>query len=213
MSFYWIKTNWIIKRVFKKFIWDIPNEQNEVYLTFDDGPIPKVTTWVLEQLNQYNFKGTFFCIGRNIEQNPAIFKTIIQQGHSIGNHTFEHLNGWQTKTEDYIKSIKYCEDIIRSASTNNSKPTLFRPPYGKLKKSQSVAIRQLDYKIILWDVLSADFDVSISKEKCLDNVLSNIKPGSIIVFHDSVKAFENLSYALPKTLEYLHKNNFKCSPL
>lgn len=213
MKFYWIKTNWIIKRIFYNYIWDVSNTGKTVYLTFDDGPIPEVTTWVLEELRKYDAKATFFCIGDNIKKNPALFKKISNEGHVIGNHTFSHLNGWKTKTETYLKNIKKCEDIIQENGDPNIISKIFRPPYGKIKTPQSKQIRELGYKIIMWDVLSADFDTTISKEKCLENVLSNVKPGSIIVFHDSIKAFKNLKYVLPKTLIFLKSNDFNCEVL
>ena len=206
MKPYWIKTPLIIKKIFSNYAWDIPNNDNKVYLTFDDGPTPQITNWVLSELKKYNAKATFFCIGKNIEQNPEIYQNIINQGHFVGNHTFNHLNGWRTDVKKYIKN---------TLKLNNQQPTnqnikLFRPPYGKIKPSQSKKLRQLNYKIIMWDVLSADFDTSISQEKCLKNVLKNVKSGSIIVFHDSHKAFKNLEYVLPKTLEFLNNSGFVC---
>ncbi|TDE05206.1 polysaccharide deacetylase family protein [Flavobacterium sandaracinum] len=213
MKFYWIKTNWFIKKIFSKYTWDVSNTGNTVYLTFDDGPIPKVTIWVLEELKKYNLKATFFCIGENIGKHPEIFKKVISDGHSIGNHTFNHLNGWKTSADAYLKNIRLCEEVIEKTVDHSSKYKLFRPPYGKIKTAQSIEIRKLGYKIIMWDVLSADFDTTLSREQCLNNVLSNLKPGSIIVFHDSIKAFKNLEYVLPKTLAFLKENNFNCGAL
>ncbi len=206
MSFYWIKTNSLIKKIFSKYTWDIPNNENKIYLTFDDGPMPEITEWVLEELKKYDVKATFFCIGNNIEKYPDVFAKVINEGHSVGNHTFNHLNGWKTPTEDYLENVKLCEVSISNLKPKTS--NLFRPPYGKIKASQAKKVKQLGYKIIMWDVLSADFDIEISPENCLDNVLSNVKSGSIIVFHDSIKAFPNLEYTLPKTLKILTDRGF-----
>jgi peptidoglycan/xylan/chitin deacetylase (PgdA/CDA1 family) len=210
MGFYWIKTNSIIKKIFSKYVWDLPNVENKIYLTFDDGPTPQVTEWVLEQLLQHNAKATFFCIGKNIEAHPSLLKKTIDMGHRIGNHTFNHLNGWQTSTNEYSSNVLLCEKSISNQilKDSNEKSKIFRPPYGKIKSKQAKELLKQGYKIIMWDVLSADFDQAISTEKCLKNVILNVKPGSIIVFHDSVKAFKNLEYTLPKVLDYLDKNNF-----
>ncbi|MFV8268671.1 polysaccharide deacetylase family protein [Flavobacterium sp. GT2N3] len=215
MKFYWIKTNWIIKKIFSNYTWDVPTTRNSntVYLTFDDGPIPEITEWVLNELKKYDVKATFFCIGDNIDKNPDLFKKVISEGHSIGNHTFNHLNGWKTSSKAYVENTKLCEDAIQKNSTPTLKSKIFRPPYGKLKVSQSRKLRKQGYKIIMWDVLSADFDQTVSQEQCLNNVLTNVKPGSIIVFHDSIKAFKNLKHVLPKTLAYLKENNFNCEVL
>ena len=203
MKFYWIKTNQLIKIIFKNYVWDIPNNENKIYLTFDDGPTPDITEWTLSQLKKYNAKATFFCIGNNIEKHPDIFNKIIEDGHSIGNHTFNHLNGWKTKTEKYVDNVNLCNNQIQKSTNHPINSTIFRPPYGKIKSNQAKKIKQLGYKIIQWDVLSADFDNTISVEDCLENVLSNIKKGSIVVFHDSLKARKNLEYVLPKTLDFL----------
>lgn len=208
MKLYWIKTNAVIKRLFSNYVWDIPNKDKKVFLTFDDGPTPEITEWTLAQLKNYNAKATFFCIGNNIQKHPEVFNTIIQEGHAIGNHTFNHLNGWKTATQEYIANAILCDSQIQKATTCNKQPLLFRPPYGKIKSRQAKLLKQMGYKIIMWDVLSADFDQTITPEQCLNNVISTVKSGSIIVFHDSVKSFKNLEYALPKTLEYLKENGF-----
>ncbi len=219
MSYYWIKTNSIIKKIFRNYVWDIANDENKIYLTFDDGPTPKITEWVLKQLKKHDAKATFFCIGNNIEKHPEIFEKVINEGHSIGNHTFNHQNGWKTSTEEYLENVKSCESLILNPKSNpsfselakqsyNLKSAIFRPPYGKIKPLQAKKLQKIGYKIIMWDVLSADFDTTISPEKCLENVFKNVKSGSVIVFHDSVKAFPNLEYTLPKTLEILSKRGF-----
>ncbi|HEU4789491.1 MAG TPA: polysaccharide deacetylase family protein [Flavobacterium sp.] len=210
MKFYWIKTNKFIKKIFPNYVWDIPNVENKIYLTFDDGPTPEITEWVLEELKKHQAKATFFCIGKNINNHAAIFLKTIEEGHSIGNHTYNHLKGWITSTEDYLNNIALCKSEIDNLAPTirNPQSALFRPPYGKVKKSQSKKLRQLGYKIIMWDVLSADFDQTITPEKCLENILQNVQSGSIIVFHDSVKAFKNLEYTLPRSLEILGQRGF-----
>jgi peptidoglycan/xylan/chitin deacetylase (PgdA/CDA1 family) len=208
MKLSWVKTHWTIKKLFSNYVWDIPNHENKVYLTFDDGPTPKITEWTLAQLKNYNARATFFCIGDNVRKYPEIFQKVIDENHSIGNHTFNHLNGWKTLTSDYTENVRLFETEHYKLNTKHCK--LFRPPYGKIKLSQSVGLRKLGYKIIMWDVLSEDFDATISQEQCLENVLKNVTSGSIIVFHDSKKASRNLEYALPRTLEFLKEKGFIC---
>lgn len=204
--FYWVKTNRFIKWLFSNQVWSLPNSENKIYLTFDDGPTPEVTEWVLGLLKQNEIKATFFCIGKNISSYPAIFEKVIKEGHSIGNHTFNHLSGWKTSTETYLKNIRDCEtEIYKLNSANN---LLFRPPYGKITSAQSKKLRKLGYKIIMWDILTADFDTSISPEKCFENATKKVENGSIIVFHDSKKAFENIKHVLPKAIEYYKSKGF-----
>lgn len=207
----WVKIHWIFKKLFSNYVWDIPNSENKVYLTFDDGPTLEITEWTLNQLKEYNAKATFFCIGDNVRKFPKIFQKVINEGHSIGNHTFNHLNGWETSTSDYIENVKLYEIEHNKLNTEHCK--LFRPPYGKIKPSQSKILRKLGYKIMMWDIISYDFDAKISKEQCLENVLKNVKTGSIIAFHDSKKAFTNLEYALPRTLDFLKKKGFVCEKI
>ncbi|WP_207536070.1 polysaccharide deacetylase family protein [Desertivirga arenae] len=191
---YLIKTPFWLRWLYPDFIWRQSTDQAKVYLTFDDGPIPEVTPFVLDTLAAFNAKGTFFCIGDNIRKHPEVFKRVVTEGHSIGNHTFNHLKGWTTEDNVYLENFQQCQQLIKS--------DLFRPPYGRIKRSQAAKLREAypDLKIIMWDVLSGDFDQQLSPDACLKNVLSTISPGSIIVFHDSVKAFERLKRALPGTL-------------
>jgi len=204
MHKYFIKTPWLAKKIFSSYIWSLPANDNEVYLTFDDGPHPTITPWVLDQLRQYNVKATFFCIGNNVEKYPHIVQQVLNEGHSIGNHTYHHLNGWKTDDQKYLDDISKASQIITS--------NLFRPPYGRIKNSQAkkiqVAMQTNDAKIIMWDVLSADFDPLFSPQKCLNNVMENVSSGSIIVFHDSEKAFPNLEYVLPKALQSFKEYGF-----
>ena len=202
-----IKVHPLIKKLLSKYVWDIPTSDKKIYITFDDGPTPEITQWTLNLLKQYNAKATFFCIGDNIQKYPEIFKEILANKHSIGNHTFNHLNGWKTDNKKYLDNFLQCELEIRNQFLENSSK-LFRPPYGKIKSSQATAIRRLGYKIIMWTLVSYDFDSTLSKEECLDIVIKNCQPGAIIVFHDSKKAFKNLEYVLPKTLEFLTQNNY-----
>jgi peptidoglycan/xylan/chitin deacetylase (PgdA/CDA1 family) len=211
MKLSWVKIHWSIKLLFSNYVWSLPNNENKVYLTFDDGPTPEITEWTLAQLKKYNAKATFFCIGDNIRKYPEIFQKVVAEEHSIGNHTFNHLNGWKTSSQNYIENAKLYEVEHNKQNTPNSK--LFRPPYGKIKPSQSKILRKLGYKIIMWEVLSEDYDRSVSPEQCLENVLKNVTSGSIIVFHDSQKANRNLEYALPRTLEFLKEKGFVCEKI
>jgi peptidoglycan-N-acetylglucosamine deacetylase len=221
MNLRWVKTNWLIKKIFSNYIWDLPNDENKIYLTFDDGPTPNSTEWVLEQLELYKAKATFFCIGENIKNYPVIFEKIVSKGHTIGNHTQKHPNGWKTKDKVYIDNVELCKSVLeehikklcKSITSDSQSNNLFRPPYGKIKPSQSTKLRKKGYKIIMWNIVSYDFDPFISKEECLQNVLLNIQSGSIIVFHDSVKAFSNLEFVLPKVLEYCAKKGFICESI
>jgi peptidoglycan/xylan/chitin deacetylase (PgdA/CDA1 family) len=209
MKFYWVKTHWLVRKILSCFTWHFPTTEKVVYLTFDDGPTPEITDWTLELLEEFRAKATFFCIGENIAQHPALFKKIQAAGHSIGNHTYNHLNGWHSTTKKYTENVLKCESELNSfAAGNTLRQKLFRPPYGKITPKLFRFLRENEYKIVMWDVLSADFDTSISPEKCAANVLENIEPGSIIIFHDSIKASKNLKYALPTTLKFLTKKGY-----
>ena len=210
MKPYLIKTPGLIKFLFKNWIWSFSSYKKELYLTFDDGPTPEVTNWVLRELAKYNAKATFFCIGKNVANYPKIYLKIIAHNHSIGNHTYNHLNGFKTEDSDYVQNVtefEYLTEEHPELIPKNAK--LFRPPYGKINLPQASKIRKMGYKIIMWDVLSADFDTTVSKEKCLENVIRNTSNGSIINFHDSIKAEEKLQYTLPKILDYYTNKGYK----
>lgn len=208
--FYWVKTNRFIKWLFNNQVWSIPNNENKIYLTFDDGPTPEITEWVLDLLKKDEIKATFFCIGKNIQQNPAIFKRIIEEGHAVGNHTNNHINGWKKSTKEYLGNVTFCEKTIQNQIESKLEHNrLFRPPYGKVTSSQSKSLRKLGYKIIMWDILTADFDKKIPQEECLKNATEKAENGSIIVFHDSVKAHKKLLYALPRAIQYYKDKGFK----
>jgi len=196
----------LIKNLFPNLVWELPAKEKVIYLTFDDGPTPEITPWTLNILKQYNAKATFFCIGKNVEKHPEIFSKIVSEGHTIGNHTYNHLKGWKTNNKDYIDNVIQTQQVFenhQSAIVN-----LFRPPYGQIKPKQIKALSLLGYKIIMWSVLSVDWDKAISKEKCLENVINNTSSGSIVVFHDSKKASINMQYALPKVLDYFSKKGY-----
>ena len=188
-----IKTPNVIQHLFPNFTWRVPTQEKVRYLTFDDGPIPYVTPWVLQCLETYQAKATFFCVGDNIQKHPDIFDQVVEAGHSVGNHTFNHLNGWTSDHIPYFHNVRHCAQLTHTV--------LFRPPYGRLRPKQAQFL-QRHYRIVMWDVLSADFDPMVSPDQCLHNVIDNATEGSIIVFHDNIKATENLFYALPRVLEH-----------
>jgi peptidoglycan/xylan/chitin deacetylase (PgdA/CDA1 family) len=190
----------IFSLLFPSLIWRFKEREKIIYLTFDDGPIPEVTPWVLDLLKEFNAKATFFSVGDNAKKHPALLKKIISSGHSIGNHTMNHLNGWKTPDEKYFSNVSECSRFV------NSK--LFRPPYGRIKFSQIRKLKK-DFRIIMWDVLSRDYDSTLTGEQCFENVKSKAKPGSIIVFHDSIKAESRLRHALPETLKYFSDLGYK----
>jgi peptidoglycan/xylan/chitin deacetylase (PgdA/CDA1 family) len=194
------KTPNFIKGYYKSLTWNVPTLEKDLYLSFDDGPTEEVTGWVLDQLKAYNAKATFFCIGKNVKKHPAIYQRILEEGHAVGNHSYSHLKGWKTKNADYFKDIIKCSKWVDS--------TLLRPPYGKIKKSQIKPLLKR-YHIIMWDVLSGDYSAEVSEIDCTQNVISQAREGSIVVFHDSVKASKNLYYALPKCLAHFHQLGFK----
>jgi peptidoglycan/xylan/chitin deacetylase (PgdA/CDA1 family) len=175
-----------------------------LYLTFDDGPIPEVTPWVLDTLKEYQAKATFFCIGRNIERNPDVFQRLLAEGHRVGNHTFDHPSGWETGLFEYLRNTLHCQQFTRTG--------LFRPPYGRITLSQARALARR-FQLVFWDVLSEDFDANLSAHKCLRNVLAKARPGSIIVFHDSLLAEDRVRYALPRTLEHFAHKGYRFESL
>lgn len=193
----------ILPFIFPRYTWKRQTNQKTVYLTFDDGPIPNVTEWVLDILRQYNVKATFFCIADNIRKHPHIFNRIIAEGHRVGNHTFNHLNGWKNENEYYLNNILLANEEISKHLILDKQPLLYRPPYGKIKKVQANNVLNNGYEIIMWSHLTKDYDKTITPEECYKRAITSMAPGSIIVFHDSIKASQNLYYALPKVIEYL----------
>lgn len=197
---YLIKTPFWLKAIYPKLLWNKERSEKTVYLTFDDGPTEEITKSVLSELKKHQAKASFFLIGKNAEAHPELVEKIKDEGHSIGNHTQNHLKGWKTSTTNYLKNIEECSSIFTS--------DLFRPPYGQIGFTQIPALKKRGYTIVMWDVLSGDFDPKIDGEQCYKNVVNNLENGSIIVFHDSVKAWPSLQKALPKVLLYLNEKGF-----
>jgi len=194
----------LLRSFYKDSLWRMNENERVIYLTFDDGPVPEMTPWVLDILKSYNIRATFFCVGDNILKNESLFNRIINEGHQIGNHTFNHLKGWKIKKSTYLENTERCEEL--------TKTKLFRPPYGRIKKSQYNAILQ-NYKVVFWDVLSYDYDNFTSPIKCLENSIKYTRNGSIIVFHDNIKAEANLKFALPNYIEHFLKLNYTFATL
>jgi peptidoglycan-N-acetylglucosamine deacetylase len=197
---YFTKTPALLKPLFSSLTWSIPTDKNEIFLTFDDGPTPQLTYWILDCLERYQAKATFFCVGANVEKYPDVYQAILNKGHSIANHTFNHLNGWKTETEAYINNVTQAAAFIDSK--------LFRPPYGKMTRSQSKILQNMGYQIIMWEVLSGDFDPKVSAEETVENVLKHTKRGSIIVLHDNEKMMDKIHYGLPKMLQALSEKGY-----
>lgn len=194
----------LLRSFYKDSLWRMDKNESVIYLTFDDGPIPELTPWILDILKVNEVKATFFCVGENIKKNPEIFDRIINEGHQIGNHTFNHIKGWEVNKTAYHENVEKCQEL--------TKTTLFRPPYGRIKKSQYKLISE-KYKVVFWDVLTYDYDRLTTPKKCLDNGLKHTRNGSIVVFHDNIKAEENLKFALPHYIEHFLKLNYKFATL
>jgi peptidoglycan/xylan/chitin deacetylase (PgdA/CDA1 family) len=188
------RTPSVLRSFYPSLLWRVDTSEKEIYLTFDDGPIHGPTDFVLDTLKSFNAKGTFFCIGDNIQKHPEQLKKIISEGHAVGNHTFNHLNGWRTTNDLYMQNVNECQLLLPEKK-------LFRPPFGRIKFSQ-VPLLKKDYQIVMWDILTFDYDRSLAKEKCLRGAISALRPGSIVVFHDSIKAEKNLTYVLPGFMEH-----------
>ena len=205
---YLIKTPFWLRALYPNCTWKLPSKEKVIYISFDDGPHPEATPFVLAALKKFNAKATFFCIGNNVLKHPNVYESILLQGHQVGNHTYDHLNGWKTETPTYIENIKDATNLIES--------NLFRPPYGRITRKQIKNIKsdsKCPQHIIMWDVLSGDFDLKLTGEDCAKNVIKNTQPGSIIVFHDSQKSWERMSVALPIVLAYFSNLGYRLEAL
>lgn len=200
---YFVKTPAILRHLFPSIVWKL-QAIDTVYITFDDGPYPAITPFVLDTLQEYDAKGTFFCVGQQVEKHPEIFDKIKNNGHSVGNHTYSHFDGWKTQNNQYQKDTEQANTLIKSP--------LFRPPYGRITPLQKRYLSQ-NYKIIMWDILSGDFDKDKTPDQIFQNVISNIEEGSIIVFHDSPQAYDKLKIVLPQLLDYLKSLEIKCKAI
>lgn len=188
----------------RNLIWEIPEKEKALYLSFDDGPVAGITDTTLSVLDKFNARATFFCVGENVKKNPGIYKNIMAAGHAVGNHTFHHLNGWNTPPEDYYRDIHECAQLVNS--------NLFRPPYGRITCNQTSYLSKA-YKIIMWSVISGDFDPSVNADRCVSNVLRSAKAGSIIVMHDGENSGEKMLKALPQVLDHFTSKGFTFQPL
>lgn len=210
----YFKTPSLAPWLWPNYTWRRKENEKIIYLTFDDGPIPEVTEFVLETLESFEAKATFFCVGDNIRKHPAIFQSVITAGHQVGNHTYNHLNGIKQADDHYLQNVLKCQITLEKALAQIGinppplKQPLFRPPYGRLRSSQNWQLRKT-YEVILWDVLTYDFDAQLDQELCYKKAIQHSRPGSIIVFHDHVKAFSNMSYVLPRYLQHFKDRGFK----
>ena len=190
----------LVQKLFPSLVWKLPGSGKDIYLTFDDGPTPELSKWIEDTLDAYNAKATFFCVGENLQRHPEWMPASRAKGHTVSNHTHNHLNGWQTSINDYVENTKRCEEI-----TGNK---MFRPPYGLITLKQIKELKAQNYKIIMWDIMPYDFDERLDPEKALRKIIRHAVPGSIIVFHDNVKAEKCLKYILPRTLEHFSKKGY-----
>ncbi|AHM59398.1 polysaccharide deacetylase [Flammeovirgaceae bacterium 311] len=201
----------LLHSLYPDMLWRMPRNSKTIYLTFDDGPIPEVTPHVLELLRQWNAKATFFCVGENVDKHPGVLRQVTGQGHRLGNHTYHHLKGTGTDTNSYLQNVKKCQQSLQ-AYLSVAQQLLFRPPYGRFTKAQRKALAE-DYRLVMWDVLSADYDPGLSPETCLRKSIRYTRPGSIIVFHDSLKAWERLQWVLPRYLEHFSSKGYSFAAL
>lgn len=206
MNFF--KTPSLLKYIYPGLVWDQKKAAGKkIFLTFDDGPIPEVTPFVIDTLKQFNAEATFFCVGENIDRHPEIYQQVLAAGHRSGNHTYNHLDGWKTENEHYLQNVVSCSQSLKRYTTDTGKP-LFRPPYGKIKRAQIRLLIQ-EYRIVMWDILAGDFDPDFSADICLQKCIHHSRHGTIIIFHDSHKAAKNLKYVLPRYLAHFTQAGYQ----
>jgi len=189
-----------LRCAYRGVTWRKCSQEKIIYLTFDDGPIPEVTPWVLDVLDKYQIKATFFCVGENVEKYPEVYQEVLKRGHRTGNHTYNHIRGFFTSTKTYLENINKASECIDS--------TLFRPPHGELRLAQLIEIRK-KFEVIQWDVITRDYDNDLSEQRVLNGVKKYTRNGSIIVFHDSIKAHRNMRFAMPKAVEWLLQEGYE----
>jgi peptidoglycan/xylan/chitin deacetylase (PgdA/CDA1 family) len=206
------KTPRLVQLLGKGLQFRIETKEPVVYLTFDDGPIPGLTPWISDQLNYWGAKATFFMVGENILRQPSLVESLLKSGHALGNHTHNHLNGFKTRVSDYLANADACQQALESFLPQGQ-PLLFRPPYGKISPRELFFLRKLGYHIVMWDVLSKDYDAEVPPNQVVQNVLDHAEPGSIIVLHDNLKAEANLKIALPRILAGLRQKGFRMENL
>lgn len=218
---YFNNLGFLLSVVYPDLTWTRKTKEKVIFLTFDDGPIPEVTDYVLDELDKFNARATFFCVGDNVFKNPTVFKEIVERGHKVGNHTFNHLNGWKNENTHYAENTAQSDDIMMRTipegyesayRSGHNQKKLYRPPYGKIKKAQIKVLKE-HYEIVMWDVLTGDFDKNLSPEKCLAKAIRYTGKGSIVIFHDSVKALPNLQYALPRFLKHFTEAGYRFESL
>ncbi|MEI8109636.1 MAG: polysaccharide deacetylase family protein [Chitinophagia bacterium] len=204
---YLVKTPGWLQKIYSQLYWRMPNTERNLYLTFDDGPHPLATTFVLDQLDKYQAAGSFFCVGENAQKHPELLNRIQQQGHLLGNHTMHHVNGWKVSDELYLQDIEAAAAWLPTG--------WFRPPYGRIRFRQQKLLqsRMPECKVMMWDVLSGDFDQQLTGQQCAANVIRNAGAGSVVVFHDSTKAWDRLQVALPLVLEHFSKEGYQMKAL
>ncbi|MFY0651909.1 MAG: polysaccharide deacetylase family protein [Cyclobacteriaceae bacterium] len=211
MSYYFHRTPGWLQKIYPSLTWKVSDSEKTIYLTFDDGPIPDVTSFVLSELDKYHAKATFFCVGENIQKHPDEFNKVLEKGHSVGNHTYNHLTGWKTTETHYVENVKLCQkEIERHLGAQDEK--LFRPPHGKITRSQIREVSK-DYEIIMWTYLTGDFDIFLEPEECREKAISRVEPDHIVVFHDSVKSYANLRVTLPAFLRHFNEKGYQFNKL